>query len=92
MIKVSVQSGTGIETQRTLYYDVSSGKLSRDYYHVISDTNDKLAYFDGETIVVSGIFGDEASEKIITMKNESSDVASPIESWCLYQDSIKLLD
>lgn len=62
----------------------------RDYYHVISDTNDKLAYFDGETIVVSGIFGDEASEKKITMKNEFSDVASPIESCSFSDDSYSL--
>lgn len=44
LLRVSVQTGTGISTQWTVYCDVNSGKVSDTYYSVLGEYAENVVF------------------------------------------------
>lgn len=55
-VKVSYQSGTGLSTRWTFYYDTVNGECSPEYYGVFGESNSNVVYTDGSSIIISDIF------------------------------------
>lgn len=55
-LKVSYQAGTGLSTRWTFYYDTVNGKFSPEYYSVFGESDGKVVYRSGSSIIISNIF------------------------------------
>ncbi len=71
VIKVSSQGGTGLSTQWTQYFNVTTGEKSDIFYYVLCEYNGKVIYAEykngGSRIVVQDIFGKDNFYKVCTI-------------------------
>lgn len=71
VVKVSSQSGTGLSTRWTQYFNVLTGEKSDIFYYVLCENGDKVLtadYEDGRgRIIVQDIFDKDAFYKVCTI-------------------------
>lgn len=67
VLKSSIQSGTGIATCETTYFDVETGKVSEAFYSVLGEYKDKVLFVDYDNgqfkIAVQSIFNKDTFYK-----------------------------
>lgn len=80
IIKVSVQSGTGLSTRRTYYYDLDKNKFSKTFYYVLGEKESYVAFFDGKKIIISDMFEENRALKEIQLKEKLVNSTDPVES------------
>lgn len=56
VVKVSYQTGTGLSTRWTFYYDTVNDEFSPEYYSVFGESNGNVVYTSGSSILISDIF------------------------------------
>lgn len=86
IIKVSVQSGTGLSTRWTYYYDLDKNKFSKTFYYVLGEKESYVASFDGKNIIISDIFEENRALKEIHLKEKLVNSTDPIESVAFSDD------
>ncbi len=81
LLKVTIQSGTGLSTQWGFYYDIETDEFSQIFYSIYAEYDEKLAYRYGNTIIVRNIF--DASRdyrEISTFQYPLSETTEPFSS------------
>lgn len=77
-VKVSYQTGTGLSTRWTFYYDTVSGEFSPEYYSVFGESDCNVIYRSGSSIIVSDIFDKtKCYIEISKFKHPISEAADP---------------
>lgn len=56
LVKVRTQSGTGVSTSSTFYYDVKKNEVSCKFHSVYDETEDLLIFSEDKKIIVRDIF------------------------------------
>ncbi len=56
LVKISYQTGTGLSTKWTFYYDVVSNEFSPVYYSVFGESGENVIYRSENSIIVRNIF------------------------------------
>lgn len=81
LLKVSVQTGTGISTNWGYYYDVESGKISPTFYGIYDEYAELVVYLSADGLVVQNIFSKEKFyQKITTFEYPLSTTVEPFKS------------
>ncbi len=91
IIKVSVQSGTGLSTRRTYYYDLDKNKFSKTFYYVLGEKESYVAFFDGKKIIISDMFEENRALKEIQLKEKLVNSTDPVES-VVFSDDLSEID
>ncbi len=80
LVKVTVQAGTGLSTQRGYFYDTQSNTFSETFYCIYDQADGKVAYGEAEKVVVADIFNpDNYYWELSNFKEGLADtVAEPI--------------
>ena len=91
VLVISFQSGTGIETRWTYYYDVETSRFSEVFYGVL-DTKDSMVVFVVEkTLIIQDIFDKGVYEKRVELSNELAETIDPFVS-VKFSDNMKSLE
>lgn len=73
ILKSSIQSGTGIATCETTYFDVETGKVSEAFYSVLGEYKDKVLFVDYDNgqfkIAVQNFFNKDTFYKATVLDN-----------------------
>ena len=83
LLRISVQTGTGISTCWTVYCDVTNGKTSEPYYSVLGEEGENVVYVNYNSgtysVVVQSMFNQEQLREAILV--DASKVADPVVSF-----------
>ena len=91
IVKISVQTGTGLSAKWTIYYDLSSGRLSRAFYHVLAEKDNIIAFFDGRNIAITDVFDEDSYKELFELKYDLSDSTDPIKSVVFSDDFTQII-
>lgn len=82
IIKVSLQTGTGIDTSWSYYYNFKKDSLSRVFYGVYDEHDELIVYVDNnKKIIVRNMFDKQKYyNEFNDFKDKITDVASQIEN------------
>ncbi len=86
IIKISVQNGTGLDTQWTYYYDINTEMFSPIYYHVLEESQRYVSYFENSKVIVCDMFSEGLYKKEIHLTNELSATTEPIKNVYFSED------
>lgn len=95
VLSLSVQTGTGLSTNWTVYCDVSDGKVSETYYYTLGEHNDKVVFIDYQdgvnSVVVQDIFDSKKYQKRVILEDASHtpDLIKNFQS--IDDDTIKII-
>lgn len=64
LIQISYQSGTGLSTKWSYYYDVKNNRFSKYFYSIYDKYNETIAYGSQNKIIIVNIFDDENYKEI----------------------------
>lgn len=64
LISISYQSGTGLSTKWSYYYDIKNDRFSKYFYSVYDKYNETIAYGSQNKIMIANIFDDENYKEI----------------------------
>lgn len=80
IIRISVQTGTGLSTRWTYYYDLNSDKISQIFYNVLAEKENYVAFFRDKKVIISDMFDEKIFTKEIQLKHDLSNCSDPIEN------------
>lgn len=64
LIRISYQSGTGLSTKWSYYYDVKNDRFSKYFYSIYDKYNETIAYGSQNKIIIVNIFDDDNYKEI----------------------------
>lgn len=77
LVRLTVQSGTGLSTQWGYYYDTEKESFSEVFHWIFDQKNGKVACGCANGIVIKSIFSDEYFYEIADFKHPLSNVVEP---------------
>lgn len=81
LIRVTIQSGTGIETQWGYYYNLKNDTFSEIFHCIYDQTNDKVAFGGLNKVIIQDIYDKgKYYQEISSFTKPFSEVAAPIIS------------
>lgn len=86
LIKVSVQSGTGMATCGTYYYHINTGLLSSAFQYVLCEKQNLVVYYDSGLVIVRNLFDDQTFLKKIKLQYDLSKTDEPVKAALLSDD------
>ena len=88
LLRLTIQTGTGIGTQYGYFYLVDEMKFSETFQSILDQSGNLVAYIDKEKVVVRDIFDKTKYDKEISaFRDPFSNVAQPITNASFSQDS-----
>lgn len=88
LLRLTIQTGTGIGTQYGYFYLVDEMKFSETFQSILDQSENLVAYIDKEKVVVRDIFDKTKYDKEISdFRDPFSNVAQPITNASFSEDS-----
>lgn len=88
LLRLTIQTGTGIGTQYGYFYLVDEMKFSETFQSILDQSGNLVAYIDKEKVVVRDIFDKTKYDKEISAFHDPfSNVAQPITNASFSEDS-----
>ena len=88
LLRLTIQTGTGIGTQYGYFYLVDEMKFSETFQSILDQSENLVAYIDKEKVVVRDIFDKTKYDKEISdFRDPFSNVAQPITNASFSDDS-----
>lgn len=88
VVKVWVQTGTGMATRWAYYYNVKTGAISKSHLYPLTEKSNFIAYFSESKVIVCDMFDDQVYYKEIRLEKELSDSYEPVEA-AIFSDDLK---
>lgn len=92
--RATVNSAEGLHESWTEYYDMTTGNISKKYYYVLTELEDKVIYVktekDKHYIVISDFFDENIYNKQVLLEN-SSPVNDPIAGFGIEDEFLQII-